>query len=85
MEEDKENMPRTFSMHEVAKHNTLDDCWVVINGSVYDMTDFLKDHPGGSKVVMIYAGKDATGDFSMLHKPSIIRKYGRTLLVGKLA
>jgi cytochrome b involved in lipid metabolism len=85
VEEDKENMSRTFSMHEVAQHNTLDDCWVVVNSSVYDMTDFLKDHPGGSKVVMIYAGKDATGDFSMLHKPSSIRKYGRTLLVGKLA
>ena len=36
------------------------------------MTEFMEDHPGGSKVVMLYAGKDATDEFSMLHKPAIL-------------
>ena len=36
------------------------------------MTDFMEDHPGGSKVVMLYAGKDATDEFTMLHKPAIL-------------
>ena len=78
-------MPRMISMREVAKHNTKNDCWVVVKGSVYDMSSFMNDHPGGSKVVMLYAGKDATEEFTMLHKPSIIKKYGPRLLIGKLA
>ena len=78
-------MPRKILMKEVAKHNTVDDCWVVIEGNVYDMSSFISDHPGGSKVVMLYAGKDATDEFVMLHKPSIIKKFGPRLLIGKLA
>jgi hypothetical protein len=39
--------PKTFTMAEVAKHNTEADCWVVVNGEVLDATPFLADHPGG--------------------------------------
>jgi len=36
-----------FSLEEVAKHNTEQDCWVAVNGEVLDVTSFLPDHPGG--------------------------------------
>ncbi|CAG8682286.1 3319_t:CDS:2, partial [Cetraspora pellucida] len=36
------------------------DCWVIVNGEVLDVTNFLPDHPGGKKAILIYAGKDAT-------------------------
>ena len=75
---------KSFSKKEVAKHNTIGDCWVILNGGVFDMTNFLNDHPGGSKVVMLYAGKDASEEFNMLHKPSIIKKYGPRLQIGTL-
>jgi cytochrome b involved in lipid metabolism len=61
---------------EVAKHNTKDDCWVIIDGEAYDCTKFLPDHPGGAKAIMIYAGKDATEEFDMLHERKVIQKYG---------
>jgi hypothetical protein len=41
---------------------------------VYNVTDFLGDHPGGKKAILLYAGKDATEEFLMLHKPDIIVK-----------
>merc|ERR1712194_314815 len=35
-----------LSLDEVAKHATKEDCWVVIDGKVLDVTKFLPDHPG---------------------------------------
>ena len=40
----------------------------------YNVTPFLDSHPGGAKVILAYAGKDATGDFTMLHRPGILEK-----------
>lgn len=62
-------------MSEVAKHNTEKDCWVVINGKVYDVTEFLPDHPGGKRAITLYAGKDASEEFNMLHAPNVLTKY----------
>ena len=60
---------------EVAKHNTEGDCWVIISGKVYDVSKFLPDHPGGKKAIMLFAGKDATEEFDMLHPPNVLKKY----------
>jgi L-lactate dehydrogenase (cytochrome) len=51
---------KLISAEEVAKHNTRDDCWVIISGQVYDVTDFLDQHPGGANVILQQAGDDAT-------------------------
>jgi len=61
---------------EVAKHNKEDDCWVILYGEVYDVTNFMKDHPGGPQAIMIYAGKECTEEFDMLHEKKVIQKYG---------
>jgi hypothetical protein len=47
---------------EVAKHTTLEDCWYIYNGNVYDVTQYLADslHPAGNDVIVEYCGKDAT-------------------------
>jgi cytochrome b involved in lipid metabolism len=42
---------------------------------VYDLTSFLPDHPGGKKAIMLFAGKDATEEFNMLHPPNVLKKY----------
>ena len=61
-------------MTEVAKHNTEDDCWVVVEGKVLDLTDFMADHPGGN-AILVFKGQDATEEFNMLHDPNVIEKY----------
>lgn len=40
----------TFTMDEVATHNTPSDCWTVINGNVYELTDFISRHDGGNAI-----------------------------------
>lgn len=73
-----------YTLEEVAKHKTDKDCWVVVNGQVLDVTDFLSEHPGGKKAIMIYAGRDATEEFNMLHKPDVVEKYAPAAIIGTL-
>ncbi|SCV70307.1 BQ2448_1701 [Microbotryum intermedium] len=82
----KEEKPaqKEYTLEEVAKHNTKDDCWVVVNGQVLNTTDFLADHPGGPKAILLYAGKDATEEFMMVHEASVISKYAANTIIGTL-
>ena len=48
----------TLSSAEVASHNTAKSCYVTIGTKVYDITDFLEDHPGGGDLILQHAGKD---------------------------
>lgn len=73
-----------YSLEDVAKHNKADDCWVVVNGQVLDVSDFLPDHPGGKKAILIYAGRDATEEFNMMHKPDVVQKYAPSAIIGTL-
>ena len=60
---------------EVAKHNSSSDCWVIVHGRAYDVTEFLPEHPGGQKIILKYAGKDATEEFEPIHPPDTLDKY----------
>lgn len=48
---------RKFDLREVSEHNTAESCWVVINDTVYDVTEFLPQHPGGESSILSWAGK----------------------------
>ncbi|KAI5285200.1 hypothetical protein KEM54_000751 [Ascosphaera aggregata] len=58
---------KVFSATEVAKHSSRESCFVVIHDKVYDVTNFLPEHPGGAKIILKYAGKDATEAFDPVH------------------
>eukprot|EP00955_Chlamydomonas_euryale_P015470 165646-Chlamydomonas_euryale.AAC.4 len=70
-----------FTASEVATHSTPDDAWMIIDGKVYDVTDF--DHPGGD-VILSYAGLDATEVFEAMHPTTAPRVHMKRLLVGTL-
>ncbi|KJZ78063.1 hypothetical protein HIM_02700 [Hirsutella minnesotensis 3608] len=60
---------------QVAEHDDAKSCWVIIHGKAYDVTDFLPEHPGGQKIILKYAGKDATDEFDPIHPPDTLDKY----------
>jgi len=45
---------------------------------------FLPDHPGGEKAILLYAGRDATEEFNMLHDPKVIPRYAPESVIGKV-
>ncbi|KAM0332284.1 hypothetical protein ACHAQA_002560 [Verticillium albo-atrum] len=67
-------MAKIFEADEVAKHNTAESCWVVLYGDVYDVTDFLSSHPGGTKIILKLAGKDATEEYDPVHPPGTLEE-----------
>merc|ERR1719218_172720 len=73
-----------FTMEEVAKHNTNQSCWVVLDRKVLDVTSFLSEHPGGELAILTFAGKDATEEFNMIHPPDVIPKYAPYATIGDL-
>uniref|UniRef100_A0A0N5CB39 Cytochrome-b5 reductase n=1 Tax=Strongyloides papillosus TaxID=174720 RepID=A0A0N5CB39_STREA len=57
----------SVTLEELSKHNNLSDCWIVINGKVFDVTEYLEYHPGGISEIVNYGGKDATEAFIDIH------------------
>merc|ERR1719333_403585 len=73
-----------YTLEEVAKHTTKQDCWVVVNGEVLDVTKFLGEHPGGELAILTFAGKDASEEFNMIHPPDVIPKYAPDAVIGMI-
>eukprot|EP01001_Neometanema_parovale_P013320 NODE_9693_length_630_cov_88.163708_g9426_i0.p1 GENE.NODE_9693_length_630_cov_88.163708_g9426_i0~~NODE_9693_length_630_cov_88.163708_g9426_i0.p1 ORF type:complete len:132 (+),score=12.46 NODE_9693_length_630_cov_88.163708_g9426_i0:108-503(+) len=69
---DEEGLLPIFSRSEVAQHSTSDSCWIVLDNKVYDVSDFLNDHPGGRGPILAHAGKDASATFHAQHDVSYI-------------
>ncbi|KAI1643941.1 FMN-dependent dehydrogenase-domain-containing protein [Daldinia loculata] len=65
---------KLISAEEVVKHTTPESCWVVLYGNVYDVTEFLPSHPGGSKIILQLAGRDATDEYDPIHPPGILEE-----------
>lgn len=48
---------------EIAKHNSPTSCWMIIHGTVYDLTSFFGSHPGGDRALQSSCGTDASAAF----------------------
>lgn len=59
-------MSQIYKQSEVAERNGKNGApvWIIYKGNVYDVTDFVKDHPGGAELILEKAGKDATKAFN---------------------
>ena len=52
-----------LSIEELSKHNNQNDCWLLINGKIYDITSFFGSHPGGNSTMAPTCGTDATNAY----------------------
>ncbi|CAG8516710.1 5047_t:CDS:2 [Acaulospora morrowiae] len=58
---------KTYTLEELKQHRTKDDAWTALNGKIYNITPYLKFHPGGEKELMRAAAKDGTKLFMQTH------------------
>ena len=56
----RENKEAVYTWSEVKLHTKKDDKWLVVDGQVYNITNWVGKHPGGNRVISHYAGQDAT-------------------------
>jgi cytochrome b involved in lipid metabolism len=40
------NTQKVYTLAECKEHSSEKDCWLVIHGKVYNVTEFLDEHPG---------------------------------------
>lgn len=69
---------KLFTLEEIAKHNSEEDVWIIVNDRVYDCTEYLELHPGGVDSIIINGGIDSTEDFVAIHSQKahkILEKY----------
>ncbi|KAI7882476.1 acyl-CoA dehydrogenase NM domain-like protein [Lichtheimia hyalospora FSU 10163] len=68
---------KVYTREQVRRHATENDMWIIIDTSIYDMSDFIDLHPGGAFPTLEYAGEDATDAFYGLHRQEVLLKYAR--------
>lgn len=73
-----------WSLAEVAKHNKPEDCFIVVQNKVYDISDFVEDHPGGVESVLRNPGGDNTEKFSGIQHPAKVWDMIEEYYVGEV-
>lgn len=56
-----------ITLAEIATHNSESSCWTAVSGSVYDLTSFINEHPGGANRILRLCGIDGTQAFLAEH------------------
>lgn len=57
----------TYTMGDVKAHATASDCWSVVDGTVYNLTSWESQHPGGAQVIVGLCGTDGTAAYKGQH------------------
>ena len=74
----------SYTKDEVSKHKTQDDLWLIIDGAVYDVTEYVDEHPGGVAAIMKNAGGDASEGFHGPQHPSRVMDIVDEYKIGTL-
>ncbi|EER41537.1 conserved hypothetical protein [Histoplasma capsulatum var. duboisii H88] len=75
---------KELTFKELAGHNTKKDLYVTIHDTVYDVSSFVDEHPGGEEVLLDVGGRDATDAFEDVGHSDEAREILERLQIGKL-
>ena len=78
------NMMIRHTVEEVAKHNKKGDVWVVLNGRILNVSNFLSLHPGGKLAILTFGSKDAAAEFDMVQPPDVVENCAPDAFFGVL-
>ena len=59
--------PTSYTLADIAAHNSQSSCWSTISGDVYDLTAWIGQHPGGEGAILSICGADGTSAFMGQH------------------
>eukprot|EP01084_Bolivina_argentea_P248314 415328_1 len=76
-----------YSWKEIEKHCTISDLWVVHSGKIYDISKFLRFHPGGGEVIVEITSnnQDITDVLKQLNHPPIAQEIMVKHFIGCVA
>ena len=57
-----------YTREQVAANNRAASCWTIIDGGVYNLTDWVRQHPGGSGAIVALCGTDGSTNFAAQHR-----------------
>jgi len=77
-------MSKQFTTAEVQKHNDNQSSWIIIHNNVYDVTEFLNEHPGGEEVLLEQAGKNGSEAFEDVGHSSDARELMVKYKIGEI-
>ncbi|KDQ08244.1 hypothetical protein BOTBODRAFT_139111 [Botryobasidium botryosum FD-172 SS1] len=72
----------TFTLEQLKLHSQSDDCYLLLHGKVYNVTEFLDEHPGGDEVILAETGKDSTEAFEDVGHSDEARELLEKMFVG---
>ncbi|KAL2214543.1 cytochrome b2 [Sarocladium strictum] len=72
------------TLETLSKHNSKSDCWIAVHSKVWDITDFINEHPGGPSVLLKCAGGNATQSFDSVHAPDMLDELPKEKFKGFL-
>ena len=55
-----ERTSRRITQAELARHERSDDCWLAIDGAVYDVSAYGLQHPAEPEVLNAWCGREAS-------------------------
>jgi cytochrome b involved in lipid metabolism len=73
-----------YTAADVEGHAVRDNCWFTLYDVVYDVTDYVDRHPGGSSRIYDECGTDATQAYASIHSKSVVNDDGQSYSIGRV-